>query len=451
MPDTRSRRDVAPGRAARKAWLVAIAVFAISAAVSGAASSGGSGHALHQATTGSGAHARAGGVAVLPAANFARVGAPGEALAVAPAPGPRPPAAAPTMSMDTPIQGGLSAREEQAISARLRESHHDAAIATPSRYWTPAMARTAVARAQSWLGMPYSWAGGNASGPSPGRCDPGSGADLDCNVVGFDCSGLTMYAWGAYTALPHLADAQRAAGAFHPTLKQLLPGDLVFFSAYLSAGTGHVAIYTGGGMVIEAPQSGSVVHRAPLADLLAEDGVYRGAVRPLTGTTPTLTAPRATVPPAGGTVTLRGAHLAGVDAVHLDGYTVRSFTQHSDSTIAFHAPAHAAGRVSVSVSTSWQAVSRSVTLTYLKPRPTSPVTSPASPTSPSAPTAPASPTKPTTPTSSTPTSPTGSSTTPPAHSSSTDSAPTSSAPAPTSSGPADAPAGAATADSTTTG
>jgi hypothetical protein len=125
-----------------------------------------------------------------------------------------------------------------------------------------------------------------------------------------------------------------------------------------------------------------VIRRSALAELMAEDGAYRGAVRPLTGPTPTLSAPRVAVPPGGGTVMLRGAHLAGVDAVHLGGVAVRRFVQHSDSTIVFRAPAHDAGTIAVTVSTSWQAQSRSVTLTYAQPRPSSTLASPTAPAPP---------------------------------------------------------------------
>src|SRR5579875_1248050 len=107
-------------------------------------------------------------------------------------PGGVPRAVARTMSLTTPIQGGLSARQEQALSTRLVSAHRAPPVLAPSQYWTPALGRNAVARAESWLGLPYSWAGGNAAGPTLGRCAPHTGGDLDCHVVGFDCSGLTM-------------------------------------------------------------------------------------------------------------------------------------------------------------------------------------------------------------------------------------------------------------------
>lgn len=419
MPDIRSRREVSSRGSARHSWLLALVVFVTSVAISGAASPDGSPRAAARAVPAQNLGPLVSGAAALRGNDSAA--APAATKAAAPASGALPRAAVRTMSMDAPIQSGLSAHQEQALSARLLSAHQIAATAPQSEYWTPAVGRSAVARAESWLGMPYSWAGGNAFGPTPGRCDPGAGADLDCHVVGFDCSGLTMYAWGAYVSLPHLADAQRDAGAFHPTLKQLLPGDLVFFSGYLAGGTGHVAIYAGDGMVIEAPQSGSVIRRSALAEVMAQDGVYRGAMRPLTGETPTLTAPRVAVPPAGGTVTLRGAHLASVDTVHLGGVAVRQFVQHSDSAIVFRAPAHHHGTVAVTVSTVWQAQSRSVTLTYAQPRPATPATSPTAPASPSAPapaspTAHASPTAPASP-STAPTAPPTSTTAPPTPSS----------------------------------
>jgi cell wall-associated NlpC family hydrolase len=71
----------------------------------------------------------------------------------------------------------------------------------------------------------------------------------------FDCSGLTMQAYAAAgISLPHSAAAQQHAGRRVP-LSQLQPGDLVFWGnpAY------HVGIYIGGGRVLDAPHTGTVV------------------------------------------------------------------------------------------------------------------------------------------------------------------------------------------------
>jgi cell wall-associated NlpC family hydrolase len=59
-----------------------------------------------------------------------------------------------------------------------------------------------IKRAQSQLGVPYSWGGGTADGPSRG-IDEGAG------TVGFDCSGLVLYAFaGAGIKLPHYSGSQ---------------------------------------------------------------------------------------------------------------------------------------------------------------------------------------------------------------------------------------------------
>ena len=96
-------------------------------------------------------------------------------------------------------------------------------------------AAAALAYARAQLGKPYQWGGA------------GPGA--------FDCSGLTMRAWAAGgVSLPHLAAGQYAATA-HVAIADLQPGDLVFFGSDLH----HVGIYVGGGQMINAPTTGSVV------------------------------------------------------------------------------------------------------------------------------------------------------------------------------------------------
>ncbi len=153
-----------------------------------------------------------------------------------------------------------------------------AAPAPPATGWTPAAGQAAVNRAMQYLGWPYAWAGGNASGPTYGVCGP-DGAFNDCNVYGFDCSGLAMYAWGIDWV--HFAATQYTqAGSLHPSTDQLMPGDLVFWSDDGTiSGIGHVAIYIGNGNVIQAPYSGAQIEITPLDQV--EDG-YFGATRPLT-------------------------------------------------------------------------------------------------------------------------------------------------------------------------
>jgi cell wall-associated NlpC family hydrolase len=147
-------------------------------------------------------------------------------------------------------------------------------------HWTQAEANTALRRAESTLGTPYAWAGGNAYGPTYGVCDASNGAPNDCHVYGYDCSGLAMYAWGPYLSMAHYAATQYLqAGRYHPGAGALRPGDLIFwsFNGQVS-GIHHVAIYAGGGQIIEAPYSGGYVQRASLY----EYGSFFGATRPLT-------------------------------------------------------------------------------------------------------------------------------------------------------------------------
>jgi cell wall-associated NlpC family hydrolase len=144
--------------------------------------------------------------------------------------------------------------------------------------WTASKGRTAAHRALSELGMPYAWAGGNAYGPTRGVC-VGGDAWNDCHKIGFDCSGLAMYAWGA-SWWSHLAAAQYVqAGHYHPSAGNLLPGDLIFWSNSSSRyAIHHVAVYIGGGQMVEAPYSGAYVQTASIW----EYGGFFGATRPLT-------------------------------------------------------------------------------------------------------------------------------------------------------------------------
>ncbi|MGH8862303.1 MAG: C40 family peptidase [Jatrophihabitantaceae bacterium] len=151
--------------------------------------------------------------------------------------------------------------------------------APPGPHWTAAMGHTAVARALQYLGVDYAWAGGNADGPTQGLCVAGP-AHADCAHVGFDCSGLALYAWAPYLAMAHFAATQYLSGAVHPAPTELVPGDLVFWSSNGSEeGIHHVAIYVGAGNVIQAPQSGDIVRITPLGEVSSG---YFGATRPLT-------------------------------------------------------------------------------------------------------------------------------------------------------------------------
>ena len=97
-------------------------------------------------------------------------------------------------------------------------------------------APAAIAYARSKLGVPYCWGG---TGPG-------------C----YDCSGLTSQSWKAGgKAIPRTSEAQ-AESLPEVALERALPGDILWRP-------GHVALYIGGGKVIQAPHTGDVVRESP--------------------------------------------------------------------------------------------------------------------------------------------------------------------------------------------
>ncbi len=100
----------------------------------------------------------------------------------------------------------------------------------------PAGVGGAIQAAESQIGTPYVW-----GGSSPG---------------GFDCSGLVMWSFAqAGISLPRTSGAQYAATT-HIALADIQPGDLLFYGP---GGSEHVAIYIGGGTMVEAPYTGATV------------------------------------------------------------------------------------------------------------------------------------------------------------------------------------------------
>lgn len=125
-------------------------------------------------------------------------------------------------------------------------------------------AAKAIATARSQIGQKYSFAGGNYTRPTLGVCT-GGGAENDCHIVGWDCSGLMMraifVASNGRTKLPHLADLQTRPGYGGVLVNRaaMQPGDLIGFTNPGSSAAHHVGIYIGGNKMIDAPQSGELV------------------------------------------------------------------------------------------------------------------------------------------------------------------------------------------------
>jgi cell wall-associated NlpC family hydrolase len=138
-----------------------------------------------------------------------------------------------------------AAAAEQAAEARLQSAQNDALetsfdnVAAPPP--TAPGGAGAVQAAESQIGVPYRWGAEDPKGSS----DPG-----------FDCSGLTAWSWGQVgVGLPHYSGAQMSDSAPVP-LSDLEPGDLLFYGP---GGDEHVAMYIGGGQMIEAPYTGASV------------------------------------------------------------------------------------------------------------------------------------------------------------------------------------------------
>jgi cell wall-associated NlpC family hydrolase len=150
----------------------------------------------------------------------------------------------------------------------------------PMGNWTAERGRQIAQRALGWLGWPYTWDGGDANGPTYGVAVDASSRN-DASILGFDCSGLTIYASAPWQHLDHDAATQYTqSGTFHPALDSLQPGDYVFWSKDGTIrGIGHVAIYIGNGLVVQAPYSGAVIRVSRIDQV--EPGRI-GVTRPLT-------------------------------------------------------------------------------------------------------------------------------------------------------------------------
>jgi cell wall-associated NlpC family hydrolase len=108
-----------------------------------------------------------------------------------------------------------------------------------------------VAAAETELGVPYVWGGVTAH-------------------VGLDCSGLVVVAMqdlGVNLLWRYRTSQEQATLGTTVAVGQLQPGDLLFFVGEDTTGPsvlGHVAIYVGGGVMIQAPETGEVVQFAPV-------------------------------------------------------------------------------------------------------------------------------------------------------------------------------------------
>ncbi|MFE6687449.1 C40 family peptidase [Streptomyces sp. NPDC057743] len=172
------------------------------------------------------------------------------------------------------------------------------------------IAENAVRAACEQHGVPYTYGGGHdpkAPGQTFGHRDPSDPrSNNDPNIKGFDCSGLTRWAYfkatggkdiigsgttttdyNAEQALPHIA-ANQGTGP-------LLPGDLLYYGSPGAGSKHHVAMYIGDGKVVQASESGTKIG---VSNAYVK-GDYVGAIRiaPQTGPTPPTGSPTPPPPP----------------------------------------------------------------------------------------------------------------------------------------------------------
>lgn len=135
------------------------------------------------------------------------------------------------------------------------------ASVAPGRVRGPQAIEYVIRRGASQMGVPYSWGGGKPTGPT-------TGVDSGANTVGFDCSGFTQFSFaGVGVLIPKYSGDQYDTGRKVP-VSQAKRGDLLFWGP---GGSQHVAMYLGGGQMLEASGSAGKVTVSP---------VRRGGLQP---------------------------------------------------------------------------------------------------------------------------------------------------------------------------
>lgn len=154
----------------------------------------------------------------------------------------------------TPSAGGALS-----YGGGLNSGLNGAGVPLPAGTDPNSLGAKAIAIARQSLGVPYVW-GGNSL------------------TQGVDCSGLVQQVYERLgIQLPRTSTEQAKAGKVVPSLSQALPGDLILmYSPYEPAGLqqyGHVGLYIGNGMMLDAPHTGAVVRIEQISNMT-------GIVRP---------------------------------------------------------------------------------------------------------------------------------------------------------------------------
>jgi cell wall-associated NlpC family hydrolase len=143
---------------------------------------------------------------------------------------PPPPAPVVEEPAEEPAADTASRSQQRQAPAELESEPDPAAVGAP----VPASANGSalVEIASSLVGIPYVYGGTTPSG--------------------FDCSGFTSYVYAqAGMTIPRTSTAQRDAGTV-VSRDQAQPGDLIW-------SPGHIAIYAGGNLQVDAPVPGKTI------------------------------------------------------------------------------------------------------------------------------------------------------------------------------------------------
>jgi cell wall-associated NlpC family hydrolase len=172
-------------------------------------------------------------------------GAPGDPVAIA---------NASFQATQVAIQTTQNLGQQFLSSLGLGGSPSTGSVAPGARVRGPQAIEYVIRRGASQMGVPYSWGGGMPNGPS-------AGVDEDAGKIGYDCSGFTRYAFaGVGVLIPKYSGDQYNTGRKVP-LSQAKRGDLLFYGP---GGTQHVALYLGGGRMLEASSAAGHVTVSPV-------------------------------------------------------------------------------------------------------------------------------------------------------------------------------------------
>ncbi|HEY0934238.1 MAG TPA: NlpC/P60 family protein [Trebonia sp.] len=146
------------------------------------------------------------------------------------------------LDTQTSLLSNLTAQQQAVVATQEVGGSSTSGTATTTPVTSPvptsSQAGQAVAYAYAHLGAAYVW---GATGPTT-----------------FDCSGLVQAAWASAGVSIARTTEEQWATLPHIPMSDLQPGDLILYN-----GESHVAMYVGGGYIIDAPHTGAVVEKIP--------------------------------------------------------------------------------------------------------------------------------------------------------------------------------------------